>query len=71
MIPDFHLSDIAEQKLTGYLLDPSHKVGAAKLRFLESFGFSRDRSRGSPGGVAGAWRRSPCYYPTYAIWRKV
>jgi hypothetical protein len=32
---------VAAEKLTHYLLNPDHKVGAPKLRFLECFGFSR------------------------------
>jgi hypothetical protein len=42
IIPNFDRAVIARQKLSDYLLNPAHKVGAPKLRFLESFGFSRD-----------------------------
>jgi hypothetical protein len=42
-LPDAMLAVVPEDKLGGYLLDPGHKVGAPKLRFLESFGFDRAR----------------------------
>ncbi len=43
IIPNFDRAVIDRQKLSGYLLNAAHRVGAPKLRFLESFGFSRDR----------------------------
>lgn len=42
-IPNFDRAGIDPSKLLDYLLNPTHKVGAAKLRFLENFGFSRNR----------------------------
>jgi hypothetical protein len=32
---------VEDAKLDGYLLNPAHPRGAAKARFLESFGFTR------------------------------
>ena len=52
VIPNFDRAVIDAPKLAGYLLNPAHRVGAPKLRFLESFGFSRDR----PEEVAAALR---------------
>lgn len=42
-LPNAHLAVVPDEKLGDYLLDPSHKVGGPKLRFLESFGFDRTR----------------------------
>lgn len=33
---------VPDEKLGGYRLDPHHKIGSAKLRFFESFGFDRN-----------------------------
>ena len=38
-----HLCKIPDTKLLGYLLAPDHTDGSPKAKFLESFGFSRDR----------------------------
>lgn len=40
-LPNAEQAYVEQSKLDGYLLDPDHRVGAPKLRFLESFGFSR------------------------------
>lgn len=42
-LPNVHLAFVPDEKLGGYLLDPRHKIGGPKLRFLESFGFDRSR----------------------------
>ncbi|MGD9816847.1 MAG: DUF6883 domain-containing protein [Hyphomonadaceae bacterium] len=42
-LPNAHLAFVADEKLGGYLLNPTHKVGGPKLRFLEAFGFARSR----------------------------
>lgn len=40
-MPNAENAYVEQSKLDGYLLDPDHRVGAPKLRFLEMFGFSR------------------------------
>jgi hypothetical protein len=41
-IPNAHRATIAIEKLTAYLLNPSHKRGAAKARLLLSLGYRTD-----------------------------
>lgn len=40
-LPNIDAAFVEDAKLTDYLLNPAHSRGAAKSRFLESFGFSR------------------------------
>ena len=40
-LPNIDAAVVEDAKLTGYLLDAGHPKGAAKARFLESFGFTR------------------------------
>jgi len=42
MIPNAERAVIATEKLTAYLLNPSHKRGAAKTRLLLSLGYRTD-----------------------------
>lgn len=39
-LPNIDATIVADAKLTGYLLDSGHPKGAAKAKFLASFGFS-------------------------------
>jgi hypothetical protein len=41
-IPNFQRAVIAPEKLTRYLLNPSHKRGSAKARLLLSLGYRTD-----------------------------
>jgi hypothetical protein len=43
IIPGFERAMISPAKLSEYLLDAAHKVGAPKFKFLRSFGFSVER----------------------------
>jgi hypothetical protein len=42
-LPVIDAAVVEDAKLTGYLLDPSHPRGAAKARFLITFGFAPER----------------------------
>lgn len=42
-LPNIDAAVIEDAKLIDYLLNPAHPWGAAKARFLESFGFSSAR----------------------------
>jgi hypothetical protein len=52
-LPNADLAVIAERKITGYLLSPSHPDGASKAAFLERFGFERE----APGALEAALLR--------------
>lgn len=39
-LPSADRAIIDERKITGYLLNPSHRFGGAKATFLERFGFT-------------------------------
>ncbi len=52
-IPGADQAIIAEQKLVGYLLNPSHPRGRAKARLLHSLGYDR----GNPQALADDLRR--------------
>jgi hypothetical protein len=41
-LPNIELAAVPEEKITRYLLDPSHPVGGAKANFFLCFGFTRD-----------------------------
>ena len=47
---------IAPAKITAYLLNPDHKDGAAKCRFLAAFGFTPH----NPDDLRDALHRHPC-----------
>jgi hypothetical protein len=38
-LPSAHLALVAEDKITGYLLNAAHRFGASKARFFADFGF--------------------------------
>jgi hypothetical protein len=38
-LPNAHLAIVQEEKVEGYLLNPTHRYGASKARFFTSFGF--------------------------------
>jgi hypothetical protein len=38
-LPNGHLAIVEREKITGYLLDPTHRFGASKARFFTAFGF--------------------------------
>ncbi len=38
-LPNAHLAIVEKEKITGYLLNPSHRYGASKARFFRQFGF--------------------------------
>lgn len=38
-LPNAHLALVEESKITGYLLNPRHRYGAAKAAFFAGFGF--------------------------------
>ena len=39
-LPNAQRAVVAEQKITGYLLNPAHPAGGSKARFFLRFGFS-------------------------------
>ena len=43
-LPNAHLAIADREKITTYLLNPSHPYGASKARFFAAFGFSVDAS---------------------------
>src|SRR5262249_40746814 len=42
-LPNIDRAVVSDDKLTGYLLNHAHPRGAAKARFLASFGFAVER----------------------------
>jgi len=38
-LPNAHLALVEREKITDYLLNPTHRFGASKARFLMAFGF--------------------------------
>ena len=38
-LPNAHLALVQQEKITGYLLDFTHRYGASKARFFVGFGF--------------------------------
>src|SRR2546423_279617 len=42
-LPNAHLAVVENEKITGYLLNPTHRYGAGKARFFSAFGFNRRR----------------------------
>jgi len=42
-LPDAELARVDRRKITAYLLNPAHRYGASKARFLEAFGFQVER----------------------------
>ena len=49
-LPNADVAFIDPAKFADYLLNPAHRVGTPKLRFLEQFGFSRT----DPDAIAAA-----------------
>src|ERR1700733_14052649 len=39
-LPNAHSATVPEQKVTQYLLNPSHPAGGSKARFFQHFGFT-------------------------------
>jgi hypothetical protein len=52
-IPNASRATIAAQKLTAYLLNPSHKRGGAKARLLLSLGYRADAPEALESDLAG------------------
>ena len=42
-LPNAHLAVVEDDKITGYLFNPTHRYGASKARFFGAFGFNRQR----------------------------
>lgn len=51
MVPNADRAIIAAEKLTGYLLNMSHKRGSAKARLVLSFGYRSDNPRALEGDL--------------------
>jgi hypothetical protein len=41
-LPNAHLALVEREKICDYLLNPTHRYGASKARFLAGFGFRAD-----------------------------
>ncbi|MBX7245401.1 MAG: hypothetical protein K1X53_07870 [Candidatus Sumerlaeaceae bacterium] len=41
-LPLFEIATVDQEKVVGYLMNPSHRYGASKSRFFAEFGFSRN-----------------------------
>jgi hypothetical protein len=44
MLPNAHLAIVEQAKVSDYLLNPDHPLGASKARFFAEFGFTLDAS---------------------------
>ncbi len=42
-LPNFDRATVPQEKITRYLLSPTHRVGKSKAAFFEAFGFKRHK----------------------------
>ena len=58
-LPNAHLAWVEKEKITGYLLNSAHPLGAGKARFFVRFGFQVDSWEELAGALLEHGQRNP------------